>query len=184
MDGKFIEGYENKYMITKDGKVISLCDNKGNKRFKIIKPRIMKNGYLCVNLWKKCKVKTKKIHRLVAETYIPNNDNLPCVNHKDGNKLNNNVENLEWCTYSYNSKEVVRLGLFKPSENLPISKKGIESRNCKKVNQYDLQGNFIKQWEYIKLAKETLKIGGISACCKGKKKTAGGYIWKYVEKEE
>ena len=69
------------------------------------------NGYALINY----KDKTYYIHRLVAQTFIPNPKNYPCVNHKDGNKLNNNVNNLEWCTYSYNNKEAYRLGLKKPS---------------------------------------------------------------------
>lgn len=124
--------------------------------------------------------KILKVHRLIAETfldktnfkyineddrlkYINNLDKL-CVNHKDENKANNNVNNLEWCTHKYN----------------------IRYSKAKKVKQYDLEGNFIKQWDSIKDASLNLKINSsnICCCCKGIYKTCGNYIWRYVEIEK
>lgn len=93
-----------KYFITTDGEVIS----NGKK----LKPRINKNGYEYVNLYNKDGRKTKKIHRLVAETFIPNPKNAPQVNHIDCNKLNNHVENLEWCTQQENTLHAVRNNLI------------------------------------------------------------------------
>jgi len=89
---KPIKGYEGLYYITEDGKIYSGIQNKW------LKTRISR-GYLVVNL----QMKTKHVHRLVAETFIPNPDNLPVVNHKDENKLNSSVDNLEWCTHKYNN---------------------------------------------------------------------------------
>ena len=91
----------------------------------------------------------KRVHRLVAEAFIPNPNNYPQVNHIDGNKLNNKVENLEWCTNEYNMKEACRLGLRDH-----IYKKGKEHCRSVKVNQYDLQGNFIKTWYCVKRSEE------------------------------
>ena len=92
---EYIKGYEGLYSVTKDGKIYSHI----KKRF--LKQSI-KNGYTSVNLYKNKKYKTYRVHRLVAETYIPNLNNYPQVNHKDENRSNNSVENLEWCTSSYN----------------------------------------------------------------------------------
>jgi hypothetical protein len=105
------------------------------------------------------------VHRLVAKAFIPNPLNLNYVNHKDENKLNNNVENLEWCTAKYNTSYG----------------KGALARN-QRVIQYDLQGNAIKIWESIKEASSSLGIcyQSISAYCRNTKKTAGGYAWTYA----
>ena len=94
-DGVFkpIQGYEGLYYVTEDGRVYSSIQNKW------LKICINPQGYPMVNL----QSNKKHIHRLVAETFIPNPDNLPVVNHKDENKLNSSVDNLEWCTYKYNN---------------------------------------------------------------------------------
>lgn len=120
----------------------------------------------------------KRVHRLVAEAFIPNPNNYPQVNHIDGNKLNNKVENLEWCTNEYNMKEACRLGLRDH-----IYKKGKEHCRSVKVNQYDLQGNFIKTWYCVKDIERELGFDNrnICACCRGKKPTAYKYKWKYAE---
>ncbi|MBE6156988.1 MAG: hypothetical protein E7161_04530 [Firmicutes bacterium] len=176
---KSIEGYEN-YEISNLGNVKSLYNNI------IRKPRIGKNGYYYITLWKNGKCKSKKNHRLVAEAFIPNPDNLPQVNHKDGNKLNNCVDNLEWCTASYNVRHAIKNGLFNtnnlfkcgkenPMHNIKIE----DNPHAKCVLQYDLRGNFIKKWNSVKMPATELKINHIDACCRGERKTAGGYIWKY-----
>lgn len=106
------------------------------------------------------------IHRLVAETFIPNPYGFMCVNHKDENKMNNHADNLEWCTYQYNA----RYG------------KGALIRNSR-IIQYDMAGNAICIWESAKEAAETLelKYQGISACCRNKHKSCGGYMWSFAD---
>lgn len=105
------------------------------------------------------------IHRLVAEAFIPNPLGLRCVNHIDENKENNRADNLEWCSYQYNTKYG----------------QGALKRN-QRIIQYDLQGNAIKIWESMKEASEELGLcyQGISNCCRGIKKSCGGYAWTYA----
>ena len=131
-----------------------------------------KGNYLYVTLIKEGKAKRKYIHRLVAEAFIVNNKKLPCVNHINGNKSDNNIDNLEWCNYKDNIKHAYKLGLYKTGKNHP--------RN-KKVLQYDLNGNFIKEWEGVSyLCKnKNYSQGNISACCRNERKNAYGFIWKY-----
>lgn len=100
---KDIKGYEGLYSISSYGRVWSYW----KKDFKC--PHPDKDGYLIIGLSKDHKLKKVKLHRLVAEAFIPNPDNLPCINHKDENKANNNVNNLEWCTVSYNNTYGTRI---------------------------------------------------------------------------
>ena len=126
---KEIKGYEGYYLISNMGRVKSQSRKiyndgiKGENKFyiseeKIINGRIDPKGYLRVALCKDNKQKDYSIHRLVAIAFIPNPNNKPCVNHKDGNKQNNNVENLEWCTYSENLKHAYKMGLKKKIRNI------------------------------------------------------------------
>ena len=104
---KAIEGYEGLYEVSNLGRVRSLdsYDRLGrlHKKGKILKPAIIKDGYLQVHLSKEGKKKTFMVHRLVAQAFIPNPEGLPIINHKDENPKNNRVENIEWCDYKYNS---------------------------------------------------------------------------------
>ena len=103
----------------------------------------------------------RAVHRLVAETFIENPYKFATVNHIDKNKKNNCVNNLEWLSNGDN----------------------IRYSQAKKIIQYNKQGNFIKQWDCIMEVERKLNIhnSSISACCKGKRKTAGGYIWRYKD---
>lgn len=107
---------------------------------------------------------------MVAEAFIPNPNNYPCINHKDENRENNRADNLEWCTHKYNNNYGTRIEKFR-------------QKKYKAIKQYDLQGNFIKQWQSVKEASETLNIykSGISSCANGTYKQCMGYIWKYAE---
>ena len=136
---------------------------------KILKPKIDKDGYLHVVLQKDRKLKYLAIHRIVADTFIDNPNNLPHVNHKNENKQDNRVENLEWCTEQYNC-------------NYGNRNKKLSKSKYKAINQYSLKGDLIKEWESgISIEKETgFNKKNISACCRGVRKTAYGYIWKFA----
>lgn len=164
---KPIKNYEKKYAISSYGRVKSLGNNK-RKKEKILKP-INKKGYLCVDLCSCGKKQQNKIHRLVAQAFIPNPENKPEVNHIDANKINNSVYNLEWCTRSENE--------------IHSYKKGIKKNKLKKINQYNLDGKYIKTWKSFAEITRTLGIrdSNLWCCCNNITKTAGGYKWKYAK---
>ena len=187
---KDIKNYEGLYQISNLGNVRSLdryvrsgiMNNQNNnskvlKKGKILKPRVNYKGYCLISLSKDNKQKNKSIHRLVAETFILNPDNKPQVNHINGIKTDNKVENLEWCNNSENQIHANRTGLQK--NRILITKQ----KFSKPIVQYDLKGNKIKKYDSLQEASQCLKIDKryISACATGKTKSSGGYIWKYVK---
>lgn len=191
---KDIKGYEGLYQVSSLGQIrsldilINIEDSKkdraykSRKKGKILKPFLSNNGYLRVCLCKDRKQTTKAVHRLVAETFLSNPRELPQVNHVDGNKSNNCVANLEWCTAQENIKHSWDNGLSKVTKEMREHCK----KYNKKVNQYDKRGDFLKEWESATEAGRNLNIfqQSIVACLKGRTKTAGGYIWKYATPEQ
>lgn len=160
---KPVVGYEGLYEVSNFGRVKSIRFGKE----RILKPGTDKRGYLLVGLCKNNKQKTHKVHRLVMEAFIPNTDNLPCVNHKDEDKTNNNVENLEWCSYTYNNNYGTR--------NERRSKK-----ISKPILQYTLDGVFVKEWDSIReCGRNGFNSAQICNCCNGKRKQHKGFIWRY-----
>lgn len=186
---KDIKGYEGLYQVSNLGNVMSWVNNSQHKRTRglILKPRISKHGYYYINIYKDGKRKTVKNHRLVATHFISNPKNLPCVNHRDGNKLNNKVSNLEWVTYSENRNHAINTGLvdmnnsslFKSGENNIMF--GAKSPRRRRIVQLDLDGNFIREWDCIADAQTTYNTAHISAVCRGKRHHDKGFIWKYTE---
>lgn len=154
---KDVKGYEGLYAVTSCGKVWSYR----NECF--LKHRAATNGYLLVDLHKDGKRKTYSLHRLVAMAYIPNPENLPQINHRDENKANNCLQNLEWCDASYNNNYGTHIEKIK-----------------KPILQYSLDGEFIREWSSATdVGKEV--SAHICDCAKGNRKTAYGFIWKYKE---
>ena len=161
---KSIKEWEGLYSINENG------DIKNDKTGKLIVGDINNCGYCRVCLYDKQNNRKQRYfrHRLVAMHFLDNPDNYEQVNHIDGDKTNNNVNNLEWCTQSHNCKESHRLGLQIPGINSHKVPKGMIPYNVKKISQYDLDGNFIKTWDTIKSAAISLNNGkytsSISLC--------------------
>ena len=168
---KDIPGYEGLYGVTKDGKVYSF------RTKKFLKPAVDKGGYLYVCLTNNKTKKTYLSHRLVALTYIPNPNNYPQVNHKDENKQNNHVSNLEWCTNKYNIN--YGTGIQRRSNTL----KGENNYNSKKVRCIETGQIFNCERCANEFLGKTVKNRNISACCRGERKTSYGYHWEYIEGE-
>jgi len=169
---KDIPNYEGIYQVSNFGNVRALVfrNHKCIKpKIHILKKQIDKYGRERIMLHKNSKQKLYQVHRLVAQAFISNPNNFPEVNHKDENPLNNNVDNLEFCTRSYNAHY-----------GTGIVRMGIEHR--KPIVQLDKDFKIIKTWS---CGKEIANYYGvtpaaISNCCKGKSKTCCGYIWRFI----
>ena len=174
---KDIIGYENQYEINEKGEV------RNKKTKKILSISKSTNGYLKVHLYKNNMLKNCYIHRLIAEMFIPNPHNYLCVNHKDGNKTNNKIDNLEWCSYSMNNKHAYNNKLKTITNKFKNSMKENGIKRRKSVLQYSLDGCLIKEWKSITEIKNTLgfSISNISRCCRNEQLIANNYIWKYKE---
>lgn len=163
-------GHPN-YEVTSNGEVFSLNFRNSGKR-RQLRATKTKKGYLHVSLKDG---KYEYIHRLVALAFIPNPNNLPQINHRDENKSNNNVDNLEWCDGKYNRNY--------GTTNKRLSKINTNGVLSKPVLQYDKNGNLLKKWPSIIEVKRQLGIhaGAISLCCRGSSKYshAGGFCWEY-----
>lgn len=165
---KDIEGYEGIYQVSNLGNVRSLGNGKTHKSERILKQGTTL-GYKTVILCKDGITSSKRVHRLVAEAFIKNPQNFDIVNHKDENKTNNCVENLEWCTMQYNTNYGT----------------GVERRSSKRkkpIKQLDMEGNLIRLWDSATdAAKYFGKSRGtaISNCCNGISDSSYGYRWCY-----
>ena len=194
---KDIKGFEGRYQVSNLGRVRSLdmtymSSNQYSsteefnvtKKGRILKPVMNVWGYYRVNLANHGKTKIRPIHRLVAETFLPNPNNYKCVNHKDENKLNNTVffkhdgsidvvrSNLEWCTFKYNDNYGTR--------NKRITEK-VNRQRMKPVMQLDLNNNIINTFESICQASAYTGLSrrAIWSVCNNKRKSHRGFIFKY-----
>lgn len=160
----YINNIKSNYSISDTGEIKNDTTNKK------LKPT-MQYGYERVSLKMGSKYYGNSIHRLVAQAFIPNPNDYPIVNHKDGNRRNNKVDNLEWCTYSYNAKEAYKLKKFIPT---------------KPVNQYDLDGRLM--WTYNSILDAANQTGTlqekITEVCQRKRKSTNQYQWRYVDDEQ
>ena len=177
------EIYEGLYKISHLGRILSLTyRNTGKAELK--KPSDDGYGYLQVQLWKNGKYKMCRVHRLVAETFLPNPDNLPEVNHKDEDKTNNFVflnedgtvnkekSNLEWKSPKDNCNHGTR--------NERIAKANTNGKLSKRVLQLSLDGELIREWESTKeCGRNGFNQGAVWSCCNGKLPHYKGYIWRY-----
>lgn len=158
----------SEYEVSDTGKIRS------KKKNIILNSRINSAGYEDVKIWdnKNRKHKHLRIHQEVAKAFIDNPNNKPEVNHIDGNKLNNNVSNLEWCTRSENTKHAIESGLFTPYKLPPYKKEGIRVRIVETGEEFESLTDCAKHVNGCK--------SGISACVLGKKKTHMGYHYEKI----
>lgn len=173
---KDIVGYEGLYQVSNLGRVKSLekMAGRSNRKEKILTQRKIR-GYFIAHLGSCNKFKNVAVHRLVSIAFIPNPENKPCVNHIDGNKENNHVENLEWCTRSENDLHAFRTGL-RSAPTYWKNKNGAEHPKSKAVECVETGEIF----ESINLANKKLKTTHIGGACRGERKTVKGYHWRFV----
>ena len=171
---KDIRGFENKYQISNMGRIRSIF------RYKIILKPALTQGYKFVSLYNKTSKKCYRIHRLVAQTFIPNPNNKITVNHKNGIKTDNRVSNLEWNTYQENIKHSYNVLGRNPTKYWS-GKFGKDNSCSKIVLQYTLDKNFVKRFTSVMEASIETNIckSSIARNARGERKTAGGYIWVY-----
>lgn len=173
------EVFDGKYQVSNKGRVKSM-NYKCTGKVRILKMTKDHKGYNRLTMRVNGKPKTIKAHRLVAQAFIPNPENKPQVNHMDGNKTNNLVQNLEWVTNYENAQHALKTGLYIPTNS---GKKYEEVSQARAIIMIDLEGNFIKEYGCIKRAADENNIwqSNICRCLTGKRKTSGGYKWEYVK---
>ena len=164
MNWKPVVGFEEHYLVSDSGQVWSL------RRHKALKPAIDKYGYEKVGLSLAHKVHTRTVHRLVAQAFIPNPNNLPTVNHINEDKLDNRVGNLEWASVADNDNHGTR------------NERMANTKSRRPVERIDADGTIVT-YKGVKDAwrKTGITRSSISLCCKNIRKTAGGYRWRYAD---
>ncbi|MBD5302403.1 MAG: hypothetical protein HDS16_05345 [Bacteroides sp.] len=208
---KDIEGYEGLYQVSNLGRVKSLerieSTIRGGRYIKerILSPSASKARYYSVPLTKNKKSRTSQIHRLVAKAFLSNPFEYPCVNHKDGNCLNNRVENLEWCTQGYNvcyahatEERRIRMSqwLEQKQKNLEKTQKSqiktkkqrgkkpkpvcVYSLDLIPIQQYSSAAEAVKMLNIENADEENKALQAIRACCGGRKISAFGFKWRYA----
>ena len=179
------ELYEGLYRVSNLGRILSL-NYRNTGKAELMNPGTDKDGYFQVQLCKNRETKTCKVHRLVAQTFIPNPENLPEVNHKDEDKTNNFVflnedgtvnkekSNLEWKSH----KDNINHG----THNERVAKANTNGKQSKPVLQLSLSGELIREWPSVaECGRNGFNIGHVSECCNGKRKTYKGFLWMFAD---
>lgn len=180
-----IHGFEGSYQVSNLGRVKSLSRSSGNAQN--ISDRLLslskeRNGYLRVRLWNHQRVTRCLVHRLVAEAFIPNPGDKPQVNHKDGNKLHNHADNLEWVTQSENAKHAIDTGLYVPTvAHLWSGLPGTANPRAKAVDQIDAGGRLIRTWGTLTQAEKHYGFwgGALNRVLARGNKLYKGFYWNY-----
>ena len=182
------EGFEDRYEVSNLGRIrskdrdVALGTNYGVVRHfeeRILKGVMTPSGYYVVNMYLKTKMHRYLIHRMVAMAFLDNPQQKPYVNHKDGNKTNNYLDNLEWATPSENTLHAWETGLINRYER----KRGGISHNALPVVKIGPEGEIIERYPSCRdaaIANGIRSRSVITTCLKGKTKTAGGYRWAYA----
>ena len=182
------EIYEGLYKVSNLGRILSL-NYKNTGKPGLMTPVERKDGYFKVGLSKNGKTKTCKVHRLIAETFLENPENKPCINHKIegdvGKKINMVIFNedgtvdeerttIEWATYEENNNYGTR--------NERASKANTNGKLSKRVLQLSLDGDLIREWESTQeCGRNGFDQGNVSRCCNGKLPHYKGFLWMYAE---
>ncbi len=185
---KDIEGYEGLYQVSNLGRLRGLdrLDSRGHKvTGTILKLHYNKDGYYIITLGKDTIQKAYQVHRIVAKTFIPNPDNLHTVDHINGVRDDNRIENLRWCTIQQNNSFLqARTNVSNAQKRRfmdPVARQKVGNRT-KAIDQISENGTILKHYNSIKEAVQELHItsSNISACCKGRYKQIRGYRFKYA----
>jgi hypothetical protein len=188
---KDIPNYEGLYQVSNLGRVKSLKRKVNSplrnnisvvRRERILKQTITLQGYNTCSLRKDNEPKLFFTHRLVALSFLSNVNHYPIINHIDSNPLNNNVDNLEWCTQSHNIKHAYDTGRKKAPIFLYEKQYGKENQAARQVRQFTLSGDFVKDWDCVTYIQNELGFNrpNICKCCRGKIPTAYGFKWSYL----
>ena len=169
------EGYEGLYKVSNRGNVKSLNYRHTGKE-RILKTRKTSDGYLLVNLYKDGKMKTYYVHQLVATAFCENPEGYTEVNHKDENKENNCIDNLEWCSRSYN--------LSYNGRAKKAGEKVAEKLSKPVLAIHKISGLILEFSSTMEASRQTgINQGNITSCLKGRLKSAGGYYWHYADED-
>ena len=173
-----VVGYEGLYQVSNIGLVKSMQTWRGTRE-RILKEKRADNGYCLVEIYKSKERKTHLIHRIVAEAFIPNPDNKPEIDHIDGTRDNNKIDNLRWCTRKENHNFPI---YRKRRSNVMIGRTGKSNGKSRAVVCIDTSVVYFGTREAQRMT--GVNQGSISAVCRGKLKTAGGFRWQYANKED
>jgi hypothetical protein len=183
---KDIDGYEGLYQVSSGGRIrrmaSSVLKSNGiyyNSKCVIRKPFITSVGYYMITLSKSGRINQYVVHRLIAAAFIPNPENKPQVNHKNLDKKDNRLDNLEWVTVSENAKHYVASGRFRPPCR---GRFGSKHHLSKPIHKTDLKGNILESFDAVKTAARKLGTtsSNICSCLKGRNKTHLGFKWIYA----
>lgn len=187
-----IKGWEGYYQASNLGRIRSVDrfvkdkkDSQKKIKGKIINPSMGTHGYLSISLYNNGISKTYTVHKIIAITFIEPISGKNFINHIDGNKINNNISNLEHVTKSENHLHAYKIGLQKPQRGM-LGKYGKDNYGSKPISQFAINGEFIKTYEGVRDAiRKNISLGNhISEAANGKYKTAYGYVWKYVNDDK